>query len=85
MKFVCLLLFSLLTVVKVYCSGANEPLECMIYNEEYKGEYLYALYGINVARRSVYTWSPLFVKELSNPMHENCTNVFNDQDKQVFI
>lgn len=62
-----------------------KPLECMIYNEEYKNEYLYALMGLNIARRSVYTWSPLVVKEFNPDLPEDCSNLFTENDKQVII
>lgn len=61
----------------------TRPIECMMYNEEYKGEYLYALMGLNLARRSVYTWSPLVIKEFNPNLPENCTNLFTDEEKQV--
>jgi len=81
---ICLVFF--LIVSLKLCSGlSEEPLECMIYNEEYKSEYLYALSGLNIARRSVYTWSPLVVKEFNANLPENCTNLFTDRDRQVSI
>jgi hypothetical protein len=56
----------------------SSPLECLFYNEEYKGEYLYGVFGLNVVRRSVYTWSPLVVKEFNT----NYTQ-FSDAEKQA--
>ena len=84
MKFIYLGFFLSVISYQVFALNAtSQSIDCMIYNEEYKTEYLYALMGLNLARRSVYTWSPLVIKEFNPNLPENCSNLFLEDDKQV--
>jgi hypothetical protein len=62
------LLISCLTIAKSECIRLDQTLNCVIFNEEYGNEYLYAASGFHklaLFRRNVYTWSPFYSRSNS--------------------
>jgi len=75
------LLISCLSITKSKCLRDDQTLNCVLYNEEYDTEYLYAASGLHkfaLFRRNVYTWSP-FYSQLKNG---NNVKEYTEKDMQ---
>lgn len=75
--------FFLISIFLAFCLNRKlataKNAECVLYNERYKNEYLYSGILFGLARRYVFSWSPIIL----NSLKDQKEYIFKDDDKKA--